>query len=82
MTAELAVIKQVSMQGMSTEEEYKTVQEASILKVLQHPHIVSLREVYKTKGKNLNIVMEFCEGGDLRQKVREFKERREFIPEE
>jgi NIMA (never in mitosis gene a)-related kinase len=69
------------MEGMTKEEEYKAVQEASILKVLEHPNIVKLREVFKTKSNNLCIAMEYCDGGDLRSKIKEFKVKREFIPE-
>lgn len=47
---------------MSKEEQYKTVQEGEILKALNHEYIVKLKEIYKTKGRNLNIVMEYCDG--------------------
>ena len=50
---------------------------------------MSLREVFKTKSSNLCIVMEYCDGrltwyvgGDLKSKIKEFKDWQEFIPEE
>lgn len=61
-TGEYSVIKEIVISGM-TEEEKKDVQkEAEILKSLNHPNIIALKEAYKTKRGNLCIVMEFANG--------------------
>ena len=64
-TNELAVVKEVKLDGMSKKEEEDARREAKILRVLQHPNIVGFRDVYKTKKNKLNIVMEFVDNGDL-----------------
>ena len=64
-TKEFCVIKQVNIQAMSEREREETVKEAQILEVLNHPNIVTFREVYKTKKGHLCIVMDFADGGDL-----------------
>ena len=38
---------------------------------LQHPNIIKIHEVFKTKKKRLNIVMEYADGGNLRTKINE-----------
>lgn len=39
-----------------------------ILKMLDHPHIVTLLDVYYTSN-NCYIVMEYCEGGSLQTRI-------------
>ena len=39
--------------------------EAKLLEKLIHPNIIKFREVYKTKGGNLCIVMDHADDGDL-----------------
>lgn len=59
-TNELLVIKEMSIQHMSSKEKEETVKEAQILKNLNHPNIVNFREVYMTKNSKLKIVMEYA----------------------
>jgi NIMA (never in mitosis gene a)-related kinase 1/4/5 len=70
-TKEFCVIKQVNIQAMSEREREETVKEAQILEVLNHPNIVTFREVYKTKKGHLCIVMDFADGGDLQKLIKE-----------
>lgn len=56
---------------MSEREKEETLKEAQILQVFNHPNIVTFREVYKTKRGHLCIVMDFADGGDLSQKIKE-----------
>ena len=49
------------------------MKEAKILEYLKHPNIVRFREVYKTKGGKLCIVMEHADGGDLAKRIRDQK---------
>lgn len=48
------------------------MKEASILSVLDHPHIVKFLFLFKTESY-LNIVMEYADGGDLNKIIRETK---------
>jgi len=47
---------------MSADEQKATFREAKILELLQHPCIVTFREVYKTKAGQLCIVMDYADG--------------------
>ena len=56
--------------------------EATILKNLNHPNIVKLKEVKKTK-KHFYIVMEFCNGGELSQNLKKYQAKyNKAFPEE
>jgi len=68
---------------MSADEQKATFREAKILELLQHPCIVTFREVYKTKAGQLCIVMDYADGGDLAQKITELKKQNfNYMPEE
>ena len=69
ITHKLWVIKIVEMRQMTVEERQKARDEARILKVLNHPNITSFRDVFKDKHMRLNIVMEFCDGGELHDEI-------------
>lgn len=56
---------------MSEREKDETVKEAQILEALNHPNIVTFREVYKTKKGHLCIVMDFADGGDIAKLIKE-----------
>ncbi|EGR27132.1 protein kinase domain protein [Ichthyophthirius multifiliis] len=73
------VIKKMEMKNMTEEEKKETLREARILEALKHPNIVRFREVYKTKKGQLCIVMDYCDGGDLSNKIKEYKGK--YIPE-
>jgi NIMA (never in mitosis gene a)-related kinase len=55
--------------------------EAEILKNLNHPCIVKIRDVLRTKSKKLWIVMEYADGGDLDNKIKMQKQSRTFFDE-
>ena len=58
------VAKKVVLEGMAESEQTSCMQEAGILKNLNHPNIVAYKESFL--GQNsLIIVMEYCEVGDL-----------------
>jgi serine/threonine protein kinase len=49
---------------------------------MQHPNIVSYQESFTIKGRQLCIVMSFCEGGDLAAKIQRRMQRKQFFKEE
>ncbi|KAJ8614463.1 hypothetical protein CTAYLR_000836 [Chrysophaeum taylorii] len=63
----LVVIKQVSSMGRDKLEEAR--QEGEILAQLDHPNVVGFYDSFvdtdPVEGNCLNIVMEYCDGGDL-----------------
>lgn len=36
---------------------------------MKHPHIVQIREFYRTKSQKLVMILEFARGGDLQDQV-------------
>ena len=49
----------------------KAKDEARILQVLNHPNITQFKDVFKDVKMNLNIVMEYCDGLELADKIAE-----------
>jgi serine/threonine protein kinase len=62
----LLVAKEINVQGMSSKDTAEAVQEAEVLKQLQHPNIISMFEAF-VEGPSLYIIMEFADAGDLSQ---------------
>ncbi len=46
------------------------LRESKILEALNHPNIIKFKEVYKTKDGKLCIVMDYAEGGDLENRIK------------
>lgn len=59
------MIKKIDIKRMSEEDKKATVREAKILEVLNHPNIISFREVYRTKAGQLCIVMDYADGKNV-----------------
>ena len=83
----LAVLKQIDMAKMTViflhqpKEVTDSIKEAEILKALDHPCIIRVKDVMKTKSKKLWIVMEYADGGDLDNKIKLQKQARSFFDE-
>ena len=56
--------------------------EARILQVLSHPNIIRFHDVFKDKDLNLNIVMEWADGGDLSMQILERRKNNEHFSED
>lgn len=61
---EIYVLKQVGIEKFDNNFKKQAEVEASILKGIRSPYIVRYYESFVEKN-NLNIIMEFCSGGDL-----------------
>eukprot|EP00930_Biecheleria_cincta_P096764 TRINITY_DN8855_c0_g1_i1.p1 TRINITY_DN8855_c0_g1~~TRINITY_DN8855_c0_g1_i1.p1 ORF type:complete len:1259 (+),score=208.04 TRINITY_DN8855_c0_g1_i1:84-3860(+) len=69
---EQAVAKVVGLEFLPEKEHNLAFQEVELMRALQHPHIVALRDHFITEASlELCIVMEFCDSGDLRGVVKE-----------
>merc|ERR1712223_918464 len=63
-------LKKVKMGKLTEKEKLNALNEIRILASIQHPNIVSYKESFmEDRTSTLCIVMEFCDGGDLLQKI-------------
>ena len=69
-TNELRVLKEIDMNEMDQKEKEGCLREAKILEILTHSFIVGYRDVFKTKGGKLCIIMDYCEKGDLDKEIK------------
>ena len=63
-TNSIYVIKQIPLSGLSEKERNEVEQEAKILHSINSNYVVKYYDSFK-ENENLNIVMEYCDGGDL-----------------
>jgi NIMA (never in mitosis gene a)-related kinase len=61
-------MKVIDMSRMDGKQRKDAINEVKVLSSLKHPYIVSYRESY-TENRNLNIVMDYADGGDLHQRI-------------
>ena len=66
------VIKQISLLGLSPQQKDDAKLEAKILSSVRSPYIVRYFESFE-ENNNLNIVMEYCNGGDLDEFIKKNK---------
>lgn len=76
------VLKRVSIARSNDEKNELAAaeREAQLLSSLKHPNIVAYIESFRSRDHHLNIVMAFCEGGDLYTKLKYRK--KQLLPEE
>jgi serine/threonine protein kinase len=72
LTGETVAVKVISKNKMSPDALLKLELEVEILKAVDHPHIISLKNFYQTE-KFLYIVMECMSGGELFDRIVEKK---------
>mmetsp|Transcript_107317 Transcript_107317/g.285541 ORF Transcript_107317/g.285541 Transcript_107317/m.285541 type:complete len:591 (-) Transcript_107317:167-1939(-) len=71
-TGHLFVAKCVSLAALNEHDQDYANQEAGLLQSLRHPFVVAYHDSFLVDGANvLVIVMEYCEGGDLRKLISE-----------
>eukprot|EP00049_Salpingoeca_infusionum_P018416 m.357147 g.357147 ORF g.357147 m.357147 type:complete len:457 (+) comp17726_c0_seq1:491-1861(+) len=73
------VAKQIKCENKQDLED--ALAEAHVLSKLNHTHIVSYVEVIKNSAKLVTIVMEFCGGGDVGEKIARRKFRNQYFDE-
>ncbi|XP_053912416.1 serine/threonine-protein kinase Nek3-like isoform X2 [Cuculus canorus] len=64
---------------MSSSDVENSRKEAVLLAKMKHPNIVAFKESFEANG-HLYIVMEYCDGGDLMQKIKQ--QRGKLFPED
>lgn len=63
------VIKKIDLKDMTVEDRLKAKDEARILQVLNHPNIITFKDVFKDKKMFLNLVMEYADNGELNDEI-------------
>lgn len=66
------IVKTISLDGLSSDEETAIMGEVTLLKRLHHPNIIGYYESFKTEN-TLSIVMQYAEGGTMDQMISEQK---------
>ena len=79
------VLKRLNLGGKSQDSKQNDIEsaerEAKLLSTLKHPNIVSYIESFRSSDGFLNIVMAYCEGGDLYTKLKEQKDKKQPLTE-
>mmetsp|Transcript_105327 Transcript_105327/g.298122 ORF Transcript_105327/g.298122 Transcript_105327/m.298122 type:complete len:416 (-) Transcript_105327:59-1306(-) len=75
------VMKVIDMSRMDSKQRKDSINEVKVLSSLKHPYVVSYRESY-TENRNLVIIMDYADGGDLHQRIQKTKQGGKIIPEE
>ena len=74
------VIKEIQMKEASKEEIDDLLKEAKILSTINNENVVKYIESF-TENDSFNIVMEYCEGSDLKKYIEEHKQKNNKIDE-
>ena len=80
-TNQIYVIKQISLYDLTQEEISNVKMEAKILKTINSKYVVKYFDSFE-ENNHLNIVMEYCNGGDLGEYLDSKKEKNEKISED
>ena len=77
------VMKSINFELLSDENKKYTINEAFLLKKIDHPNIIKFKEVFEVKKPFLqfNIIMEYAEKGDLNKILQLNIEKKIFFPE-
>lgn len=76
-----AIVKMIDISRASRQEKEDAVKESQVLSSLKHPYIVRYRESFHEDGW-LCIVMDYCEGGDLSERVKKMRTSGKIFPQE
>eukprot|EP00698_Gefionella_okellyi_P017900 TRINITY_DN5309_c0_g1_i1.p1 TRINITY_DN5309_c0_g1~~TRINITY_DN5309_c0_g1_i1.p1 ORF type:complete len:968 (-),score=200.79 TRINITY_DN5309_c0_g1_i1:40-2943(-) len=68
------VIKEINVAEMSEKERGDAANEVSVLQLLKHPNIIAYHGSFTEKGL-LCIVMDYAEGGDLHEQIKQAKKK-------
>ena len=64
------VIKRVKTRDMSQKDLENTENEVRLLQKIRHTNIVAYKDSYVDREQFLNIVMVYCDGGDIYSKIK------------
>ncbi|CAK8677291.1 unnamed protein product [Clavelina lepadiformis] len=75
------VLKQICVGPLDPGETVDAMHEANLLHRLTHQNIVQFHDSF-IDGQFFCLVLEYCEGGDLECRIKDFKKKQEMIPED
>jgi len=76
----VCVIKQISLQGLNESQKKEVKSESEILKSINSKYVVKYYDSFEEEN-NLNIVMEYCESGDLNDFIENQKKTKHLLQE-
>lgn len=76
-----AIVKMIDISRASKQEKDDAVKEGRVLASLKHPYIVRYRESFHEDGW-LCIAMDYCEGGDLSDRIKKNRHAGKNFPQE
>eukprot|EP00928_Gymnodinium_smaydae_P018207 TRINITY_DN1692_c0_g4_i1.p1 TRINITY_DN1692_c0_g4~~TRINITY_DN1692_c0_g4_i1.p1 ORF type:complete len:506 (+),score=102.26 TRINITY_DN1692_c0_g4_i1:90-1607(+) len=76
-----AICKMIDISRASKAEKDDALKESQVLSSLKHPYIVRYRESFHEDGW-LCIVMDYCEGGDLSDRLKKTRQAGKSVPQE
>lgn len=79
--ARMYVMKIIDMSRMDSKQRKDAVNEVKVLSSLKHPYIVSYRESFQ-ENRQLAIVMDYADGGDLHERISKTRKAMKTFPEE
>jgi NIMA (never in mitosis gene a)-related kinase len=71
---QLYAVKVVPMRDLNSSDTKSTLNEVRILASIKHPHIIGYKEA-RLHGQDLQVIMEFAAGGDLKHRILKLAER-------
>ena len=75
-------LKSIIMEKLKEIEQQNSVNEIRLLASISHPNIIGYKEAFwNEKNKTLNIVMEYCDDGDLETKIKIMKRNKQKFEE-
>ena len=75
-------LKQVLFKGLNEKEKNNALNEVRILASIKSPFVVGYKEAFISEpDKNLCLVMEYADRGDLYQKITSMKKRKQLFEE-
>ena len=83
-TKKYYAMKTIEISQLNEEQKKEALQEAKILKKLDHPNIIKLKEVFiaKKPKETLNIITEYADGEDLSKKIKHNLKMNQKFPED
>jgi serine/threonine protein kinase len=74
------VMKRMQLSTLNEKERRAALQEAQLLQQLTHPNVVAYVDMHATRSK-LFLFMQYCDGGDLEQRINAHKKEGTWVPE-
>ena len=79
---EIYALKKVTLKKLNTKEKNNALNEVRILASIAHPNVISYKEAFfDDNSESLCIIMEFADGGDLYQRILDYKKKQVYMSE-